>query len=460
MDKLFVRKDVYEELLEKGFGKKDYSKLTKKKITDKNGHTRTVFVRNGEQPAAQKQPKAQEGLSDEKRAKYEEMLEKVKAGSDENALFVQGKMLNKKDAIAHLEEKLGKKPENSAFEETNKIMDEFKGDPLENVNKLNDELRAAKNKKVMDDFNNKIEKIKNDTLKRIEELKKDPKEKGNKSKKEEKKPSQDDMIENYLDAKNEAGGDIAENNKINTLSEKIEFTPEEMKAIKSAAEKINYKKGEEQKLINAIEDRNIFNALRDKNMKVWEESGQNQKTFDMEDLIREKIKSLNGKFEIEDSEKSKKNTFKSKTEKYKKMGLDDRASAAIVAIAEIEDEIRKTPDSDIKKLDELAALRTDVQLNGLKSKYVKQRMEEDYKNSDEGKEKAKRKEEFESKMKKFKSWGLDNRAAAASVAIDEIENQIRDTPDNDKKKLEELAALRTDVQLNGLNSKYIKEILG
>lgn len=109
MDKLFVRKDVYEELLEKGFGKKDYSKLTKKKITDKNGHTRTVFVRNGEQPAAQKQPKAQEGLSDEKRAKYEEMLEKVKAGSDENALFVQGKMLNKKEAIAHLEGKLGKK---------------------------------------------------------------------------------------------------------------------------------------------------------------------------------------------------------------------------------------------------------------------------------------------------------------------------------------------------------------
>ena len=397
MDKLFVRKDVYEELLEKGFGKKDYSKLTKKKITDKNGHTRTVFVRNGEQPAAQKQPKAQEGLSDEKRAKYEEMLEKVKAGSDENALFVQGKMLNKKEAIAHLEGKLGKKPENSDLEENNKIMDEFKGDPLENVKKLNDELRQANNKKVMDDFNNKIEKIKNDTLKRIEELKKDPKENreenkqkkapvnsitnkfSDKEKKEiyklfedsdftkeldskmlfnlpneageliikkmphgslksklysvcdeynrdnfkdardylsnlpqevmgqlykdykenlKNKPSKDDMIENYLDAKNEAREDIGENNKINTLSKKIKFTPEEMKAIKSAAEKINYKKGKEQELINAIEDRNIFSALRKKNMKVWEESGQEQKTFDMEDLIREKIKSLNGNFEI------------------------------------------------------------------------------------------------------------------------------------------------------------------
>lgn len=522
MDKLFVRKDVYEELLEKGFGKKDYSKLTKKKITDKNGHTRTVFVRNGEQPAAQKQPKAQEGLSDEKRVKYEEMLEKVKAGSDENALFVRGKgMLNKKDAIAHLEEKLGVKAVNSAAQKPEIPIQGSNWISLPSGTRVTNEgakERMAKNnerietlKKLMegntkaDNFrlNSELRSLQNENeyiasrLPPDREEKKTPKlglkvgdtaftkygeraeiievdgewvtakmngrtekYKENAFKgKVEKKPSQDDIIENYLDAKNEAGGDIAENNKINTLSEKIEFTPEEMKAIKSAAEKINYKKGEEQKLINAIEDRNIFNALRDKNMKVWEESGQKQKTFDMEDLIREKIKSLNGKFEIEEDDTSAK-TFESKTKKYKKMGLDDRASAAIVAIAEIEDEIRKTPDSDIKKLDELAALRTDVQLNGLKSKYVKQRMEEDYKNSDEGKEKAKRKEEFESKMKKFKSWGLDNRAAAASVAIDEIENQIRNTPDNDKKKLEELAALRTDVQLNGLNSKYIKEILG
>ncbi len=109
MDKMFIRKDVYEELLEKGFGKKDYSKLTKKVITDKNGHRRTVFVKNGDQPAEVKQPKAQEGLSDEKRAKYEEMLEKVVAGPEENALFVKDKgMLNKKEAIAYLSEKLGK----------------------------------------------------------------------------------------------------------------------------------------------------------------------------------------------------------------------------------------------------------------------------------------------------------------------------------------------------------------
>ena len=117
MDKFLIRKDVYEDLIEKGYGKKDLSKLTKKQITDKNGHKRTVYVRNGEQPAVQNQPKAQDELSPEKKARYEEMLEKVKAGPDENALFVRGKgMLNKKDAIAHLSEKLGKKPVNSAYE--------------------------------------------------------------------------------------------------------------------------------------------------------------------------------------------------------------------------------------------------------------------------------------------------------------------------------------------------------
>lgn len=117
MDKFLIRKDVYDELIEKGYGKKDLSKLTKKKITDKNGHTRTVYVRNGEQTAAQNQPKAQGELTSERKAKYEEMLKQVMSGPEENALFIRGKgMLNKKDAIAHLEGKLGKKPMNSAYQ--------------------------------------------------------------------------------------------------------------------------------------------------------------------------------------------------------------------------------------------------------------------------------------------------------------------------------------------------------
>jgi len=228
MDKLLIRKDAFDELIEKGYGKRDYSKLTKKVITDKNGHRRTVFVRNGDKPAETKQPKAQEGLSDEKRAKYEEMLEKVKAGSDENALFVRGEMLNKKDAIDYLEKKLGRK--NSVVAEQ--------------------------------------------------------------------KPTQNDMKENYLDAKNEAGKDIAENNKIETLSDKIEFSPDEMKMIRNVAKEIGYKVGDEGYLLNTIysKDRNMYSALTKKNKKVWDESGKTQKTFSSTDLLKEKIQSMNGDF--------------------------------------------------------------------------------------------------------------------------------------------------------------------
>lgn len=50
MVKFVIRKDVYDELIEKGFGKKDLSKLTKVQITDKNGHTRNVYRKMGEEP--------------------------------------------------------------------------------------------------------------------------------------------------------------------------------------------------------------------------------------------------------------------------------------------------------------------------------------------------------------------------------------------------------------------------
>ncbi|MBO7517845.1 MAG: hypothetical protein J6T31_01900 [Methanobrevibacter sp.] len=44
--KLYIKADAYNELIEKGYGKRDFSKLTRKVITDKNGHRRTVFVKN------------------------------------------------------------------------------------------------------------------------------------------------------------------------------------------------------------------------------------------------------------------------------------------------------------------------------------------------------------------------------------------------------------------------------
>lgn len=188
MDKLFVRKDVYEEMLEKGFGKRDLSKLTKKQITDKNGHKRTVYVRNGEQPETQKQPKTQE-LTEEKRARYEEMLEKVKAGPDENALFVSSKgMLNKKDAIAHLEGKLGKKSggnvgqrmadaEDKAFAESEKdaqkkygnmSIEELKAEAkkYDGVSKYSPEANEAR--KVYDVLNQKLEEEKKNSKTKTE----------------------------------------------------------------------------------------------------------------------------------------------------------------------------------------------------------------------------------------------------------------------------------------------------
>ena len=159
MDKLFVRKDVYEEMLEKGFGKRDLSKLTKKQITDKNGHKRTVYVRNGEQPETQKQPKTQE-LTEGKRARYEEMLEKVKAGPDENALFVSSKgMLNKKDAIAHLEGKLGKKAVNNEWTDPDieKKAKTMTDSALKNGIRLME--RAAKNSEMNDRERNSADKL-------------------------------------------------------------------------------------------------------------------------------------------------------------------------------------------------------------------------------------------------------------------------------------------------------------
>ena len=50
---IYIRKSVYDELC-KAFGHKDLAKLTKKRITDKNGHTRTVWVRAGEEQKTEK----------------------------------------------------------------------------------------------------------------------------------------------------------------------------------------------------------------------------------------------------------------------------------------------------------------------------------------------------------------------------------------------------------------------
>lgn len=263
MDKFLIRKDVYDDLIEKGYGKRDLSKLTKKQITDKNGHKRTVYVKNGEQPVTQKQTKTDE-LTPEKKARYEEMLEKVKRGPEENALFVRGEMLNKKDAISYLELKLGRR----------------NGVVAEQKMKMEDEKKNA----AMRDSQMR------------------------------KKPTVEEYKENYFDAKNEAGKDIAENNKINKVSDLIEFSSDEMKAIQDAANKIGYKPGEEGKLLNAIEDKNIYSSLTKKNSDAWKRSGKEQKTFSSTDLLKEKIKAMNLKVDS-----GKKTESENKPKEYEEM---------------------------------------------------------------------------------------------------------------------------------------------
>lgn len=56
---IYIRKDVYDELIEKGFGKKDMSKLHLKIMTDKNGHQRKVWVKGEEKQTEKRTPKMQ-----------------------------------------------------------------------------------------------------------------------------------------------------------------------------------------------------------------------------------------------------------------------------------------------------------------------------------------------------------------------------------------------------------------
>ena len=266
MDKFLIRKDVYEDLIEKGYGKRDLSKLTKKQITDKNGHKRTVYVKNSENPAVQNQPKAQEELSPEKKARYEEMLSKVKAGSDENALFVRSKgMLNKKDAIAYLSEKLGKKTVSSAAQghlesDTPQNTDITKEDE-ERLKAKEREQDSYKLRELLEFGVDKNGVPKNDkTATEIKELMQSL---GiNNSTK---KPSQDDMKENYLDARNEGGRDIADENRVDSHSKNaINLSDSEVKKMQKLFDYIpENAKGVQ--IMNTIydEDKALYKKLSD-----------------------------------------------------------------------------------------------------------------------------------------------------------------------------------------------------
>lgn len=71
MTRLFVRADAYNELIEKGYGKRDLSKLTRKVITDKNGHRRTVFVKNEMSPVKTQNKNLGTNSKDDEKDYYE-----------------------------------------------------------------------------------------------------------------------------------------------------------------------------------------------------------------------------------------------------------------------------------------------------------------------------------------------------------------------------------------------------
>lgn len=102
---LLVKKSFADEVLKS----RDISKLQKVQITDKNGHKKTVYKKAGEQPTEEKTSKKESQPVDKKRvAKYQDMLEKVKNGPDENALKVQGEIMDKEKATKYLENKLSR----------------------------------------------------------------------------------------------------------------------------------------------------------------------------------------------------------------------------------------------------------------------------------------------------------------------------------------------------------------
>lgn len=355
MDKLLVRKDVYEELLEKGFGKKDLSKLTKKQITDKNGHKRTVYVRNGEQPVTQKQTTAQKELSPEKRARYEEMLEKVKAGPNENALFIGSKgMLNKKDAIAYLENKLGKKSVSSAaqghlesytpqntditkedeerfgkqalsglsgkrtgnndyedlmarkkVEYADKVKKQgYDYQELRETGELPDGLSAKALREIRDKAKkdgSQDENTRNLVLaaqERMDELSRE-----NYAKKQAKNKQAEEYKENYLDAKNEGGRDIADENRIDNHADKaFNLDKSDTKALDKFFEKLSKDTTYKPHYV-------IGNYLSKENKELF------SKLHKMEDEYKEKHPEAEGKtFAYDLSEKYIKDEF----EKFKK----------------------------------------------------------------------------------------------------------------------------------------------
>ena len=120
---IYITKEKYQEFVEKGFGKKDLSKLQKKQITDKNGHTRNVWVKVGEEQKTKRTKKQEEVSTPTKKAK---VPDETSSFATDVSRMVKLKQTDYKEFAIQLEKLHSKYPINKWKDLYNKVQEKEK----------------------------------------------------------------------------------------------------------------------------------------------------------------------------------------------------------------------------------------------------------------------------------------------------------------------------------------------
>lgn len=280
MDKYLCRKDVLGEI-EKAM--RDRSHLTQKVITDKNGNQRKVWVKPGENPVADKGKKVEENTEKTSAKPKYSVGDKVTLDGAKGDFKVSS--IDKDGAyhVVSVDGKTGYKVSENHINGSEKVS-------------LGNREMTDDNKKVsdkLDEITSKLDKEK-DFTKRKELLNqmKDIQANGTKSKYF---ASKEDKIAGEFEKQMQKDNtDIKENNLIEKLSNKVEFTDEQKKAINNIFSAGDYKEGDAGKLLNDLyyDNKDVYNQLTNMNNQIWEESKEKSKTYSSLDLIKEKINTL------------------------------------------------------------------------------------------------------------------------------------------------------------------------
>lgn len=118
MNCLFIRKSVYDELLEKGYGKRDLSKLQKKEITNKNGKKQTVYVKNDKLPQNETKGKTTETTMQNNSSKFD-LGQTISFEYGGNTLFGEIKAKGKDGVVV---EDKNKRTYNVRYNKINKVL--------------------------------------------------------------------------------------------------------------------------------------------------------------------------------------------------------------------------------------------------------------------------------------------------------------------------------------------------